>query len=65
LNIRNLGTAKAKRVAAARLFLLLCVGLPSHGPHEYRERCAQHEAELDLSGASKHYESPEFAFGEL
>ena len=62
VDIGNLGTAKPKRIAAARLFLLLRVSLPCRGPHQYREYCAQQQAELDIPGAGKHRESPECCF---
>jgi hypothetical protein len=59
VDIRNLRAANAKRVSAARLLLLLRVSLTCRGPHEYRERRAHHQSEMDLSGANKHCESPE------
>jgi hypothetical protein len=58
VDIRNLRAAKAKRISATRLLLLLRVSLTCRGPHENRERRAHHQAEMDLSGANKHRESP-------
>jgi hypothetical protein len=48
LDIGDIGTANAKRIAAARLLLLLRVSLPCRGPDEDREHCAEYQAELDI-----------------
>jgi len=58
VDVRNVGTAKTKRVAAARLLLLLSIGVSRRWPHRKREHGGQHRAELELSGASNHCESP-------
>jgi len=58
VDVRNLGTAQAKRVAAARLLLVLGVSLARRGPHRHWEHCTQHQAEPDRSGTSMHCESP-------
>jgi len=59
VDVRNVGTAKTKRVAATRLLLLLSIGVSRRWPHRNREYGGQHRAELELSGASNHCESPE------
>jgi hypothetical protein len=62
IDVRNFGAAKPKRIAAARLFLLLRVSLPCSWPYQYRDHRAQHQAELDIPGACRHCESPECCF---
>lgn len=66
VDIRNIRTAKPKRVAAARLLLLRGVSLACRRPHRDRERRRQHQAELKLPEPNSHHESPRrVAFREL
>jgi hypothetical protein len=58
VDIRNFGTAQAKRVAAAGLLLLGGIGLAWHGPHQNRERGRQHQAKLNILGPDPKHESP-------
>ena len=65
IDIRNLGAAKAKRIAAARLLLLLGVSLASAWQHRSRQRRCKHQAELELPGPDSKHESPKALLCEL
>src|SRR6202048_3585075 len=65
VDIRNVRAAKAKRIAAARLLLILGVGLASARQHRNRQRRCEHQAELELSGLDSKHESPEALLCEL
>jgi hypothetical protein len=58
IDIRNLGAAKAKRIAAARLLLLLGIGLACTRQHRSRQRRCEHQDELELAGPDSKHESP-------
>jgi hypothetical protein len=58
VDIRDFGTAQAKRVVAAGLLLLGCIGLAWRGPHRNRERGRQHQAKLNIPGPDPKHESP-------
>ncbi len=59
IDIGNVRAAKAKRIAAAGLFLLGGVGLTCARQHRNRERRCQHQAEVEISGPDSKHESPE------
>jgi len=65
VDIRNFGTAQAKRVAAAGLLLLGGIGLAWRGPHRNRERARHHQAELNIPGPDPKHESPQRCSCEL
>jgi hypothetical protein len=48
IDIRNISAAKAKRVRAAGLLLLVGVGSACRRPHRNRERRCQHQAEVEI-----------------
>jgi hypothetical protein len=50
IDIRDISPAKAKRVSAAGLLLLVGVGSACRRPHRNRERRREHQAELEISG---------------
>src|ERR1700687_2151017 len=58
VDIRNFGTAQAKRIAAARLLLVGGVGPACRWPHRNRERGCEHQAELEIPGPDSKHESP-------
>src|SRR5260370_6638412 len=58
VDIRNLGAAKAKRVGAAGLLLLLGVSLTRARQHRSRQRRCEHQAELELPEPDSKHESP-------
>jgi hypothetical protein len=62
VDIRNLGTAQAKRVTATGLLLLGSVGAGRHRPHQKRQRTRQRpgeqQTELDMAGSNGRHEYP-------
>ncbi len=58
VDIRNLGTAKAKRIAAAGLLLLGRVGPARRRLHENRERRCQHQTNRRIPRPDCKHESP-------
>jgi hypothetical protein len=58
IDIRNLGAAKAKRIARAGLLLVGGVGPACRRQHRNRERGCEHRTELKPSGTNDEHESP-------
>jgi hypothetical protein len=62
VDIRNVRTAKPKRIAAAGLLLLGSVGVAGRRPHRSRKCCRQRQTKLEIPGPDDKHESPKRCF---
>jgi hypothetical protein len=58
IDVRNLGTAKTKRIAAASLLLFGRIGLPRRRQHRNRKRGCEHQTEMKNPEPDSNHEFP-------